>query len=486
MSVNVKFWDVSELKKTGLELLEVAKNRVGSNRIKKKDGTYTVRHKELIDNWVEAGFLRLSEEGIKLSAEVVPYDFSEEKNRKEEVTKYLQAHEIAFIEAQFREYQTRDVAQEALVEIYPALLKAGIFINDKTDTLSPSTLCGIGCLMEEIRTNCMGRSNRKGVMQYHQRCDFDLWLMLQLGLIRKAYSDFNKQEYYVVEEQALRALKKALEPMPYTKPSKSTVETKEPTKQIENSEPTALAEDKHESQALKDKIQQLYTDFLADKAIDPNSEGVRILLAAGVLEIEASKNIKLAPAALEKAVDVVLCVRSRSLFLLQGDLATFMAKEILGMLRIVYRTGAGYLTVNEELLGDLQKPYEFIRYIGGQRPPVHKRLVVVADLDGRGQDLILFETSFKGGKYNINPEALDSAKVLYWTVADWAEEEPRQAFNPAYDDYLEIDLNGRSYAKEVQYEHSKDRQLAVDFCPAIQQAEMRLALRLYKQNKGLV
>ncbi|MGH1336046.1 MAG: hypothetical protein ACRBFS_07950 [Aureispira sp.] len=203
MSIAVTFWDVSQLNETELQVLDVAKNRFSSLTIEEMEGHYRPAHQQVIDQWTEEKRVVIQEGKLKLSPAVVPYDFSDRTDNKD-VTKYLQEHEIALTKERFEEY----LPSVALKGFYPTLLKHGILSKG---ALSPSILCSMGSLLEEIRNDCLGRSNRKGVTQYHQRCDFTLWLMLELQLIKKAYSHFDEHDYYEVDEYLFRQKKEALE-----------------------------------------------------------------------------------------------------------------------------------------------------------------------------------------------------------------------------------------------------------------------------------
>ena len=202
MSTKKVFWDTSQLTKTELEVLEVAKKRTGASSIQKKDGSYTTRHQKVIDNWQEEE--KLTQE-LELCPNVVCYDFSRLPGLI--LAEYKPSSVI--IEQVFSLFQQSSSFKEQLASNPTApsldlLLQEGVLckLMEGGFKLSMFSLLMMDNLLEEIRENELKRVNKKGVMQYAPECDFFLWLLQEMKIIEVALP-YKWLSFYQIEEEII-------------------------------------------------------------------------------------------------------------------------------------------------------------------------------------------------------------------------------------------------------------------------------------------
>lgn len=453
MSTTKVFWDTSQLTKTELEVLEVAKKRTGTSSIQKKDGNYTTRHQKVIDNWQQEQ--KLTEE-LELHPDVVCYDFSDMPFGGEV---YNPTHEL--IQKVFVLFQSCSIFEDNILlnPLSPSLeflLQQNVLREDVEGIfkLSSSALSIMDSLIEEIRNDNLGRADRKGIMQYHPMCDFFLWLLYEMRIIWSEHSYFNNHDFYLVDEGVMRGTR--------------IVELEAENKEL-------VARDATEEELKKESGTE-------EPIPSPTEEEVEITIEeeeTATVEQQQEKEdwgttIKQVTPKAIKLLESITAGEDFPEGLLPTQLDTVENRVLL----------TKWFNNNMEEEVEVPKVYEFKRYLGGSRPPVNKRLIVVADI-GEYKSLALFETYFANDEFFIEPSHvfLDTkkVKVLYWLAIDWGQEElvPTR-FSPIYDNYVEINQDEMSRESYAVNKKGEKRRLSFCFYAGLSQEQMNQALQFYK------
>lgn len=452
MSTKKVFWDTSQLTKTELEVLEVAKKRTGASSIQKKDGSYTTRHQKVIDNWQEEE--KLTQE-LELCPNVVCYDFSRLPGLI--LAEYKPSSVI--IEQVFSLFQQSSSFKEQLASNPTApsldlLLQEGVLckLMEGGFKLSMFSLLMMDNLLEEIRENELKRVNKKGVMQYAPECDFFLWLLQEMKIIEVALP-YKWLSFYQIEEEIITGTW-IVELDADSKELVARDATEEELNQAAATSPT-----QEEVEIVIEEQQEEKEERLEALVKELNPELTEVLKSI-LTEREFPEG--LLPKQLDTAENRALLVE--------------WANDTDGLLE------EGLMSKEEEV--EPPKVYEFKRYLGGSRPPVNKRLIVVADI-GEYKSLALFETYFANDEFFIEPSHIflddKKVKVLYWLEIDWGQEElVSTRFSPIYDNYVQMDqdeMNREAYTVEKK---GKKRKLSFCFYVGLSQEQMNHALQFYK------